>query len=537
MCFLYLIDLVRVRYKSDVLVSNSLGIFLLIIWVGPVFATLYTALITVFRLRRKTVSTLPWVVLVMFRFSIFFLMYYTGSLVLTRPYQFHHFLFFVLVAMGVNFVIYQIFYQLFVYGRITITKDGLIVLAYEILFPTILIPLNLAIINLLQRGDPLSYGLTYIFPVMLIFFYLTTRVHSHNWLMQEEQKKLTWYKDGLENVLLGSNLARSTEDAGSILQKWIQHLSKSLQYQVALVSLIDYDTGIVKRVASYGLSDEDFERLREVPIFMGDIKQFFDADYYLGGAYFIPAESSVVKEMKSHIFWKSAWEDEIKDRKAWNPDDLFIIPFSDSTNQMIGYISLDLPVSGRRPSLEEAEMANLFAEQIGRIVEASKEYGQMVEMSKKDLMTGLYNHTYFYGILEERIKTVSSKNPLSLIMLDIDNFKVLNDTYGHKKGDDVLIQVAKVIQQQLPADAICARYGGEEFAVLLFGLEKMKALQIGHRILSQIRKNRLGGVEVTLSAGVASAPEDGWDASAVVNASDTALYYSKRTGKDKITHA
>jgi diguanylate cyclase (GGDEF)-like protein len=535
--FSYLVKNLKIRFKAEKLITNSLAIFPLIIWIGPVFGSFAISILSILWVPSSIGYKIPRIYRYLHRFAVYFLMYYIAQWVFSRPYQFHQFVIFILIAELVNFCLLHIFLNLATYRKIRITKDILITSTYEILFPLILVPLSQSIVILLDRGDSLAYGLTYIFPVMVFFYFLTTRFHSLYWMMRQEQTKLTWYKNGLENVLLGSNMVRSTEDADQILQKWIQHLARSLRFKIALISLIDYDTGMIKRVAHYGLTEESFTTLRERTVYLKDTKVFFSKEYYFGGGYFIPAESLVIQQMDDQLFWISSEKEDTKDKNSWNVDDLFIIPFSDSANQMIGYISLDLPVNGKRPTIEEAEMANLFAEQIGKIVEASKEYGRMAEKAKKDLMTGLHNHTYFFEILEERIKTASIENPLSLIMFDIDNFKILNDTYGHKKGDSVLVQTAKIIQSQLPAGSFCSRYGGEEFAVLLFGCDKMKSLQIGNAILSAIREKEWGGISVTISGGVATVPEDGRDASSIVNASDNALYFSKRTGKDKIIHA
>ncbi len=535
--FSYLVGSLTIRFKAEKLITNSLAIFPLIIWIGPVFGSFAISILSILWVPSSISFRMPRIYRYLHRFSVYFLMYYLAQWIFSRPYQFHQFVLFILIAELINFCLLHIFLNLATYRQIRITKDILITSAYEILFPVILVPLSQSIVILLNRGDSLAYGLTYIYPVMVFFYFLTTRFHSQYWMMRQEQTKLTWYKNGLENVLLGSNMVRSTEEADQILQKWIQHLAKSLRYKIALISLIDYDTGMIKRVAHYGLTKESFQTLRERTVYLKDTKVFFSTEYYFGGGYFIPSESLVIQQMDDQLFWISSEKEDTKDKNSWNVDDLFIIPFSDSANQMIGYISLDLPINGKRPTIEEAEMANLFAEQIGKIVEASKEYGQMAEKAKKDLMTGLHNHTYFFEILEERIKSASIENPLSLIMFDIDNFKILNDTYGHKKGDSVLVQVAKIIQSQLPAGSFCSRYGGEEFAVLLFGCDKMKSLQIGNTILSAVREKEWGGISVTISGGVATAPEDGRDASSIVNASDNALYFSKRTGKDKIIHA
>jgi diguanylate cyclase (GGDEF)-like protein len=120
-------------------------------------------------------------------------------------------------------------------------------------------------------------------------------------------------------------------------------------------------------------------------------------------------------------------------------------------------------------------------------------------------------------------------------MMDIDDFKTFNDQYGHLMGDQALKNVAKAIKETIPVDAIAARYGGEEFAVLLTGTDKLKAVEISNKIIQKVAKTDVEGLHVTISCGVATCPEDGRHSSTLVSSADSALYISKKTGKNKVT--
>ncbi len=149
-------------------------------------------------------------------------------------------------------------------------------------------------------------------------------------------------------------------------------------------------------------------------------------------------------------------------------------------------------------------------------------------------MTGLYNHSHFFDILQEKMREADFKHPLSLIMFDIDDFKKYNDTYGHQAGDKVIVRVAEILKQSVPYSAFVARYGGEEFAVLLPETGKIAAIRQGDLILSKVSSEVIIERSITVSAGVATAPEDGFHPSTIVSAADNSLYRAKRTGKNRI---
>jgi len=149
-------------------------------------------------------------------------------------------------------------------------------------------------------------------------------------------------------------------------------------------------------------------------------------------------------------------------------------------------------------------------------------------------MTGLYNHSTFFDILQEKIREADFKHPLSLILFDIDDFKKYNDAYGHQAGDKVIIRVAEIMKQSVPYNAYLSRYGGEEFALLLPETGKLAAIRQGDLILSRISSEVIHEKPITLSAGVATAPEDGFQPSTIVSSADNSLYRAKRTGKNRI---
>ncbi len=154
-----------------------------------------------------------------------------------------------------------------------------------------------------------------------------------------------------------------------------------------------------------------------------------------------------------------------------------------------------------------------------------------------DALTSLYNHDFFYTRLAEEFdRAVRYRTGLSLIMMDIDDFKQINDQYGHRVGDDVLKEVAAMLRKGVRKTDIVARYGGEEFAVVLPHTDLGGALEKAERLRKLVAGNVYSGLKgrhLTMSFGVVSYPELAVaNAGDFVNHADDALYKAKRGGKN-----
>ena len=166
-------------------------------------------------------------------------------------------------------------------------------------------------------------------------------------------------------------------------------------------------------------------------------------------------------------------------------------------------------------------------------------YESTARSAVTDGLTGLYNHAYFLSALRreaQRSKRHGLK--LSLAMLDLDDFKRVNDTRGHLEGDHVLMKSASLVTQNLREIDIAARYGGEEFALILPDTPRMGAFVAADRIRRCIQEHfrrRRGGSPVTVSGGVATLPDDAGDPEQLIKRADEGLYRSKADGKNRVT--
>ena len=173
-------------------------------------------------------------------------------------------------------------------------------------------------------------------------------------------------------------------------------------------------------------------------------------------------------------------------------------------------------------------------------MQTAQEYFE--EMSIRDGLTKLYNHQHFYSCLEKEFSRASRyQTPLSLVFFDIDNFKRINDNYGHTQGDTVLREIGKLTKGVARLSDVPARYGGEEFAVVLPNTNSAGALVVATRLGSIIREHQfecLDGEQVTISTGTSSFTGNSVQScDQLVQLADKAMYKAKLLGKDRISQA
>jgi len=163
------------------------------------------------------------------------------------------------------------------------------------------------------------------------------------------------------------------------------------------------------------------------------------------------------------------------------------------------------------------------------------------DRTQVDGLTEAYNKTAFLARSEELFRrAMLTETPLSLIVFDLDNFKLVNDTYGHQAGDYVLKEMASVIQNSLiRQNDFFARFGGEEFVLMLAGSPLKRAIEIAERLRSTIDKHPFNfegqPLHVTISLGVATLEANMTTAQQLFEKADQASYVSKRTGKNRVS--
>jgi diguanylate cyclase (GGDEF)-like protein len=188
----------------------------------------------------------------------------------------------------------------------------------------------------------------------------------------------------------------------------------------------------------------------------------------------------------------------------------------------------------------DLQMLSVVARSAALALDNAELHKKTEELTIFDELTQTYNYRYFARKLdEEKRRAFRYEMPLSLLMVDIDYFKKLNDTYGHENGNRVLRQLSSIIKSCVRDVDIFARYGGEEFAVILPQTKQDEAVQIGERIRSHVEESEffLEGVppvRVTVSVGISCFPENGKSPQQLVKITDQALYQAKGDGRNLV---
>ena len=219
-------------------------------------------------------------------------------------------------------------------------------------------------------------------------------------------------------------------------------------------------------------------------------------------------------------------------------EEMVFIPLK-AKDKINGIIVADNFITREPITKDDLRMLTMLTNQAGLAIENSQLYEKTVMLAHLDSLTSLWNHGYFqYLLMTELEKSRAMKSPLSLVMLDIDYFKIYNDALGHQAGDSILKDLAKLLKDHSRKMDLVCRYGGEEFGLILPQTDKKEAFQIAERLRMDIEKHTFANVDIlpskklTVSVGIASFPEDGLLPAELISASDKALYQAKNKGRN-----
>ena len=199
-------------------------------------------------------------------------------------------------------------------------------------------------------------------------------------------------------------------------------------------------------------------------------------------------------------------------------------------------------VGAREPNVFTERHRELFFEFARHVVYPILRF-RLHALATTDTLTGLNNHRAFRRRLQEEVeRSQRYRHPLSLILIDLDNFKRVNDTQGHPAGDAILAQVGNILRRGSRGTDMIARYGGEEIVVLCPETRPDEALILAERIREKIANNAFGmptggEMKITISLGVAAIPAHGLDAEGLIEAADQALYDAKSQGRNRVCAA
>jgi len=259
-----------------------------------------------------------------------------------------------------------------------------------------------------------------------------------------------------------------------------------------------------------------------------------DESFYTKGTYF----DLIVKNKHPLHFSNIEGKQGVYPFGTANTKTFLGIPILSPENDVLGIVAL----TSAEPSAISAfygHFLNMVADQAALFITNARLHKEVERLAVTDGLTGLYNHRHFQERLSEEFQRIERiPQSLSMILIDLDHFKKINDIYGHPAGDVVLKGLASILKKTLRGIDIIARYGGEEFAAVLLNTESKGAYKIAERLRIKVMHTPFFAGEnkllLTLSIGIATYPHDAVTKEELISRTDQALYYAKKNGRNQV---
>jgi diguanylate cyclase (GGDEF)-like protein len=320
---------------------------------------------------------------------------------------------------------------------------------------------------------------------------------------------------------MSSALSRSL-DPVAVADLMAEHLARTVGAEQALISLWD----------------EPEDQIRSIGCYPPGARERLDGWYDLGD---YPLTRCVLEDLRIEAVDAddpAADAAEVGYLREHGYRGLLMLPLV-AKDAAIGLV--ELAFEGRPtadPSL--ITLARTMTHEAAMALENARLYEDARRLADRDQLTGFFNHRYLHERLaEEVVRAARARRAVSVLMLDLDDFKLVNDSLGHVYGDRVLVHVAERIRSALRASDVTARYGGDEFAVILPETDRGDAATVATRILEALRLAPFAAdgrqpFPVGASAGIACYPEDGRYATELIAIADRRLYEAKRGGGNQV---
>jgi len=335
----------------------------------------------------------------------------------------------------------------------------------------------------------------------------------------------------LRDLLVFHNVARaltSSLDRDAILRAIMQQMEQFFKPETWSLLLVDEARHDLYYAVAVGHTESDLRDLR-VPIGHG-----------LAGWVAEHGESLIVPEVANDPRFDPRFAPLAeKTASTFHIRSAICMPLR-SRNRTLGVIQL---FNCRLDTLTDYTISflHVLCDYAAIAIDNARDVERIQELTITDDCTGLYNVRHLYRMLESHVDSASrGAAPFSLIFIDIDHFKNVNDEHGHLVGSHILKEVGQTLRDGLRKQDIVFRYGGDEFVILLPGAGKRAAQNVAERILKNMRNRRFGNIlslEIRASFGVATWPEDGGSVHEIIRAADIMMYLVKGTTRDNVAIA
>jgi len=329
------------------------------------------------------------------------------------------------------------------------------------------------------------------------------------------------------------NTISSELDLSNLLPAINNSLTELVNFQNSIIFLVDDETQTLIPLAYNAKEREEKEDSAQFKIKLGEA---------LSGRVAVTGKAEIVSINKINY---NEYKVEHEPLSAQFNKSLLSVPLK-FQKEIIGVLTLGGHEENQYDE-NDLMVVNILANQIAIAIKNAEKYEKVEKRTLIDGLTGLNNYRYFEKILDKKVREAAEENSnLSVILLDIDHFKPINDQYGHLAGNEVLKETARIIKEAVRKQDIVSRYGGEEFTVVVPGANEEEALEIAERIRYQIEhtpfiiSNSLSGEEelilrVTVSIGVAVYPVHGMLPIDLVRNADHAMYFgAKQQGRNRV---
>ena len=332
------------------------------------------------------------------------------------------------------------------------------------------------------------------------------------------------HRAGLEQLLEVSSTLTAAQSTDDVLQTVCRGIQTALGFEKISIELLDAKTGTLRSEAAAGWECDDPAVLR--PMSFEPVSRLFDPAFEISGCYLVPNEEAAKRIDDSEVKYRS--QNNGRGQFAWNHH-WCVVPMYDRDGEVIGVIWVDEPDDRLLPSADRLQALRVFANQATTALLAAEQFEQMRFLADHDPLTNLLNRRSFVRELDAEVaRHKRYGHSLALLVFDLDELKVLNDTHGHAAGDEALQHVAETLRAVLRGGDRAFRIGGDEFAVIVPEADTVDASAVAARIAEHVENSpRPWARRLTTSFGIAVGAEE-CDSTSLMRRADDAMYEMKR---------
>lgn len=328
-------------------------------------------------------------------------------------------------------------------------------------------------------------------------------------------------RDALAHLFGLSSRLIAAQDVDQVLTDCCEGVRAALGFERVAIELIDPETSLLRLRAAAGWD----EGVPDGTTTLEDVDRLCDPAYEIEGCYLLPQDVALVLvgtrpqryDSQRNGVGPLAWD------HHW-----LIVPLRDAEGRTVGWLWPDDPADCLLPSADQLRVLRTFANQALAAVVDAANVAKLRELAQRDDLTGALNRRAFFERLGEELdRSQRYREPVTLLLCDLDRFKAINDAHGHPAGDAALQHFAEVLTSNVRSSDVVGRIGGDEFAVILVDTDEDEVAHVISRVRSTLEERPLEEAGVRASFGTARSPDDGLTRGDLVAVADRRLYADK----------